>query len=85
MAKAFSATHKSQLAAQGLTDAHVQQLASAGCDPDKAVAAMPQLKAQVEAAGFDFNKWLGLFMQILPIILQFFQVQPTPVVPPAQV
>jgi hypothetical protein len=78
MATTFSKDHRVALQAHGVTDAQCQQLAAAGCDPDKCVAALPQLRQQVEAAGFDFQKWIGLFMQLLPILIQFFHPTPAP-------
>jgi hypothetical protein len=89
MAKAFSAAHKNQLTQHGVTDAQAQLLTNAGCDPEKCVAGIPQLRAQVEAAGLDWNKWFELFMKILPLVMQFFGPQPGPTpapnpnVPPA--
>jgi hypothetical protein len=77
----FSPQHKAALTAAGLTDQHVQQLAAAGCDPAKAAAAVPQIKAKVEAAGIDWGKWFQLFMEIAPIILGFLTPQPAPATP----
>jgi hypothetical protein len=85
MATTFNAQQKGQLAAHGVTAAQCDQLAAAGVDPAKFVAAVPQLKAQVEAAGLDWNRWFQLLMQLAPIILSFLnQPAPGPVVPAVQ-
>jgi sensor domain CHASE-containing protein len=81
----FSPQHRAQLNAAGLSEQHIQAIAATGCDPEKFVAAVPQLRQQAAAMGIDWAKLLASLPQIIALVLSFFAAPaPGPVVPPVQ-